>query len=63
MSKQADKIVDWVTMSVTCGNCHTDHTTVGIEDWMYAEWLDENGWHVTSGDVLVCPKCDKRKKK
>jgi hypothetical protein len=56
-------LVDAVECVIGCAKCDNKIGGFGIGDYDLAENAFRSGWHETRNGNVICPKCDKRKKK
>ena len=65
MNKEIDKLWDEVVTysELTCSHCQEVITEWGAGDIYLAEKAFEKGWHIGRTGTVICPKCDRRRKK
>ena len=60
-----NKLMDHICIEadIVCNKCGATEHEFATDEYMFAEQLDFEGWYVNRNNSVVCPKCDKRKKR
>ena len=56
-------LIDAVECVISCSKCDNHTGGYGIGDCELADEAFKHGWHETRDGNVICPKCDRRKKK
>lgn len=57
----AIELCEAVYCGIRCDKCGRKEYAQGVDDYMFAEMLDNTGWHMSRLGNVICPKCDRRK--
>lgn len=65
MKYKADDLYNYITTTheIECINCDTTDAIGDCDEIDALEYFFNEGWRVTKGEMVYCPKCAKKKLK